>query len=124
MRHGWEEPVTVETAAQPLDEPSRPARLGFLRIVDLAADTDVAAALIGELLAVLAHVIARTFFHNSFLWSDEIARFALSLIAFIGGAVAYRRRDHAFVRVLLDLAPRRVGLGCLALADLIVLFTA
>ena len=40
---------------------------------------------------------------HSFLWSDEVARLALSILAFIGGAVAYRRRDHAFVRIVLNL---------------------
>jgi TRAP-type C4-dicarboxylate transport system permease small subunit len=59
------------------------------------ADTVVAAALVGEPLAVLAHAIARAFFHNSFLWSDEIARFALSILAFIGGAARIQLRLSA-----------------------------
>src|SRR5947209_288891 len=45
--------------------------------------------------------LARGYFHHSFLWADEAARLALSILAFIGGAVAYRRRDHAFVRLVL-----------------------
>ena len=116
--------MTLEAAAEPLVTAPREERVTILRVIDTLAETVVAAALVGELLAVLAHVFARVFFHNSFLWADEIARFALSIIAFIGGAVAYRRGGHAFVRILVDMAPKRVGLGCLALSDIIVLFVA
>jgi tripartite ATP-independent transporter DctM subunit len=93
-----------------------------LRGVDAIAESLVIAALLGELVLVLANVIARTYFHTSFLWADEAARLSLSILAFIGGAVAYRRRDHAFVRILLNLAPEPVEQSCLALSDVIVLF--
>ena len=96
----------------------------MLRLVDLAAESLIVAALLGELGLVLANVVARAYFHHSFLWADEIARLALSILAFIGGAVAYRRRDHAFVRVILSRLPSRAERGCLALADVVVLFVA
>ena len=95
-----------------------------LRLVDLAAESLIVAALLGELVLVLANVLARVYFHHSFLWTDEIARLALSILAFIGGAVAYRRRDHAFVRVILSRLPNSGERGCLALADVVVLFVA
>jgi tripartite ATP-independent transporter DctM subunit len=97
---------------------------GALRLVDRCSETLLVAALLGELGVVLANVAARVFFHQSFLWADEIARFTLSILAFIGGAVAYRRREHAFVRVLLELTPPAVERSCLALADVLVLFIA
>ncbi|MGH6742736.1 MAG: TRAP transporter small permease, partial [Bradyrhizobium sp.] len=95
-----------------------------LRYVDLAADVLVVTALLGELVLVLANVAARFYFARSFLWTDEVARLALSILAFVGGAVAYRRRDHAFVRVILSRLPSRGERGCLALADVVVLFVA
>jgi tripartite ATP-independent transporter DctM subunit len=95
-----------------------------LRLIDLGAEGLIVAALLGELVLVLANVAARIYFQRSFLWTDEIARLALSILAFIGGAVAYRRRDHAFVRVLLSRLPPRGERGCLALADVVVLFVA
>lgn len=66
-----------------------------LRLIDRGAEFVVVAALIGELAVVVANVVARLALARSFLWSDEVAQFALSILAFIGGAVAYRRRDHA-----------------------------
>jgi tripartite ATP-independent transporter DctM subunit len=98
--------------------------VAVLRWIDLSAEILLIAALLVELALVLANVVARAFFQHSFLWTDEIARMALSILAFIGGAVAYRRRDHAFVRVILTRLPVRGERGCLALADVIVLFVA
>jgi tripartite ATP-independent transporter DctM subunit len=93
-----------------------------MRAVNAIAEGLVVAALLGELILVIANVVARAYFHTSFLWSDEVARLSLSILAFIGGAVAYRRRDHAFVRILLNLAPEPIEHSCLALADVVVLF--
>src|SRR5258708_1886853 len=95
-----------------------------LRAVDRLAEAVVVVALLVELCLVLANVLARIYLHHSFLWADEAARLALSILAFIGGAVAYRRRDHAFVSLVLNLLPRRIERGCLALADIVVVFVA
>ena len=94
------------------------------RAIDRAAEAVVVAALFGELVLVLANVLARVVFRESFLWSDEVARLVLSILAFIGGAVAYRRRDHAQVRLILNLVPKRVERVCLALADVVVFFVS
>src|SRR5580693_10135754 len=93
-----------------------------LRFIDLAAEGLIVVALLGELVLVLANVAARVYFQRSFLWTDEVARLALSILAFIGGAVAYRRRDHAFVRVILSFMPRSGEQVCLAAADMVALF--
>jgi tripartite ATP-independent transporter DctM subunit len=94
----------------------------LLRACERAAEALVVAALLAELALVLANVLDRAYFGRSFLWADEAARAALSVLAFIGGAVAYRRREHAFVRLLLDWVAPPVERGCLVLADVVVLF--
>ena len=106
------------------DTGGRNERSAALRAIDGLAQGLVAAALLGELAVVLSNVLARAWLHHSFLWADEVARFALSVLAFIGGAVAYRRREHAVVSLALDLLPKRTKEVCLALADVLVLFTA
>src|SRR5580704_10541200 len=95
-----------------------------LRALDRVAETIVIGALLGELVLVLANVVARVAFRQSFLWSDEVARLVLSILAFVGGAVAYRRRDHAQVRLILNLMPKRAARVCLALADIVVFFVS
>ena len=119
--------VLPADAGKPVARAEAPAirrEVTALRFIDRAAESLIVAALLGELVLVLANVAARVYFARSFLWTDEIARLALSILAFIGGAVAYRRRDHAFVRVILSRLPSRGERGCLALADVIVLFVA
>src|SRR6202035_5720249 len=113
---------TVGIVDAPSGESANGAPSAAMRMVDGFAEGLVVIALVGELALVLANVVARVFFHTSFLWTDEVARLALSVLAFVGGAVAYRRRDHAFVRVLLDVAPAPAERTCVALADIIVLF--
>jgi tripartite ATP-independent transporter DctM subunit len=103
-------------------KPPLASQSASMGVVDRFAETLVVAALLGELGLVLGNVFARAYFHHSFLWADEVARLSLSILAFVGGAVAYRRRDHAFVRVVLNLVPRPVERTCLALSDIIVLF--
>src|ERR1700693_6621523 len=68
----------------------------LLRAVDAFAESILVAALLGELGLVLANVLARAYFQQSFLWADEAARLALSILAFIGGAGALRRRVAVF----------------------------
>ena len=104
--------------------PAETSRASFnvLRAVDLIAETTVIVALLAELVLVLANVIDRTYFRRSFLWADEAARLSLSILAFIGGAVAYRRREHAFVRILHNLVTPSVERACLVLSDIVVLF--
>ena len=116
--------MTSTTTGLVSTEARKTASSATLRYVDLAAETVVVVALLGELVLVLGNVAARVYFQRSFLWTDEVARLALSVLAFVGGAVAYRRRDHAFVRAILSRLPRRAERACLALADVIVLFVA
>jgi TRAP-type C4-dicarboxylate transport system permease small subunit len=93
--------------------PVQVPRASLLRLVDSCAEGLVITALLAELAVVLANVLARAFFQHSFLWADEVARLSLSVLAFIGGAVAYRRREHAFVRIALNLIPKAAAQTCL-----------
>jgi hypothetical protein len=102
---GVDAPGVQTLASEP---PPRVSQTAAMRVVDAFAEALVVAALLGELGLVLANVFARAYFHHSFLWADEVARLSLSILAFVGGAVAYRRRDHAFVRIVLNLVPRPI----------------
>ncbi|MCA6108445.1 TRAP transporter large permease [Bradyrhizobium cenepequi] len=71
------------------------------------AKTSIVVALVSELVIVILDVSGRTLFSHSFLWSDEAAKLALSIIAFMGGAVAYREDRHAAITLLIGLLPAR-----------------
>ena len=97
---------------------------GRLWVLDSALDIIVAVALFGELAAVVADVLGRTLFDSPLLWADEVGGLALTVIAFVGGAVAYRRDQHIAVRVLVEWLPRAVRPIVHAAADWLVLETA
>ena len=84
------------SATLPARAPLVGTRSLSFRSIDRCVDSVVIGALLVELTLVVANVFARIFVHHSFLWADEVARMALSILTFIGGAAAYRRRDHAF----------------------------
>jgi tripartite ATP-independent transporter DctM subunit len=92
--------------------------------INALANAVVAIALIGELGAVFANVISRSLFDTAFLWTDEIAKLALSTLAFVGGAAAYAQGHHTFVRVGLNALGPRLRDACLVASDLTVLLIA
>ena len=93
-------------------------------VVNALANAVVAIALIGELGAVFANVISRSLFDTAFLWTDEVAKLALSTLAFVGGAIAYAHGHHTFVRAGLNALGERVRGACLVASDLAVLLIA
>jgi tripartite ATP-independent transporter DctM subunit len=94
------------------------------RVLDGIAETILIIALLGELLAVVVNVLARLTLGVSFLWTEEVARIALSTLTFVGGTLAYRRGDHTCVRVVIDTLPPHIRRTCLALADALILLVA
>ena len=100
------------------------ARRTFFAALDLLVDIVIGCAMLGELAAVLANTFARSLLHTSILWTDEVGTFTLAILAFMGGAIAYRRDHHSFVQTLvnaLPLGPRRT---CNALSEWIVAIVA
>jgi tripartite ATP-independent transporter DctM subunit len=92
--------------------------------LDVAVDVIVGVALVGELLIVISNVVGRVLFDTPLLWADELSGLALSVIAFLGGAIAYRREQHVLVRTLVDLLPLRPRAASYALVDWLVLAIA
>ena len=74
-------------------------------LVNTALLAVVTAALVGDLVVVVLNVILRTFFGHSLQWLEEVSNLALVILAFFGGAVAYRRGDHPRVHVLEKVLP-------------------
>ncbi len=90
-------------------------------LLDAVVDLAVGIALIGELLVVIIDVLGRTFLDAPILWTDEVSSLALSVIAFVGGAIAYRREQHVFIRTIVDRLPERMRHACYAFVDWLVL---
>jgi len=98
-----------------------PVAAGRLGLLDRLVDLVVAVALLGELVTVMADVLGRSLFDAPLLWTDEVGSLALTIIAFIGGAVAYRRDQHISVHTILGLLPARLSAVLRAASDWLVL---
>lgn len=55
-------------------------------------------------------------------WTEELARYLLVLIAFIGSAVAFRKQEHIAITSLIDHFPTKVRLVHSVVACLLIMF--
>lgn len=56
-------------------------------------------------LIVAAQVFSRYLLNYSIFWSEELARFLLVWLSFLGASVAYRRGAHASIEVVYERLP-------------------
>jgi len=88
--------------------------------LDGAVDLILGIALLGELTVVFVNVLSRTLVNRPILWTEEITSLALSILAFIGGAIAYRRQQHTSVQALLRYLPEPQRQIAAALTDWVI----
>lgn len=75
---------------------------------------------------VLASIVFLQFYtryilNDSLAWTEEIARYGLMWITFIGGGIVVRKQAHIAVEVLLHFAPKGVARILLAVVDVLKL---
>ena len=70
---------------------------------------------------VFANVIARYYLSASLAWSEEVARFMLIWLVFIGAVLAYVNDEHLGLDIIVRLFPRRIRYGLAVVADLLIL---
>ena len=73
--------------------------------VERSFDFFLAAVLFLELILLFGNTAMRGMFNTSLVWANEVAEYALTSLAFIGGAVAYHRGLHLVVRFGIDKLP-------------------
>jgi TRAP-type C4-dicarboxylate transport system permease small subunit len=72
-------------------------------------------------LIVFANVVARYYLSASLAWSEELARFMLIWLVFLGAVLAYVHNEHLGLDLLVSKLPRRAAQAVTILADLLVL---
>ena len=86
---------------------------------DRVLDAIVVSALLVQLVITVVSVTLRSLTSFTLLWSDDTAKLALSTVAFLGGAVAYRRGQHAVIEFGIDMLPAFGRLVCRAIVELV-----
>lgn len=77
--------------------------------------------LIGVFGIILLGVSAR-FTGMRFAWTEELARWGLVSLTYVGASAALRNKQHAGVNIVLNLLPKKLGKIVAALAYLILAF--
>ncbi|MBN2370074.1 MAG: TRAP transporter small permease [Vicinamibacteria bacterium] len=107
--------MVVETDASPF----KLARVS--RIMDRTLSY-VAALLLAMMAGIVfSNVICRYFLNASLYWYEEVSRFLLLWIVFLGAVIAYIRGDHLGIDVLLIILPPRAKKAVIVLADFMVM---
>jgi tripartite ATP-independent transporter DctM subunit len=115
--------VPVSLAAPETRMPAAASQQGW-RLLDRAVDLILGLGLASELLLVVAGVISRAVFDVGLLWVDEVSKIALAVIAFVGGAAAYRDRQHTVLQIALKVLPPGARDYVLAWAEWTVVLVA
>jgi tripartite ATP-independent transporter DctM subunit len=95
-----------------------------LDLLDLLCRALLVIALAIQLVIVLAGIVSRFWFDESLLWADEAAKLFLSLITFVGGALAFRARHHTTVEFLTSKFPSHWRSAVAIGVDLLILVAA
>lgn len=80
----------------------------FAPWLECTFDIFLGSVLFVELALLFGNTAMRGIFNNSFVWANEVSEYALTCLAFIGGAVAYHRGMHMVVRFGIDKLPSRL----------------
>jgi tripartite ATP-independent transporter DctM subunit len=77
----------------------------FAPWLESAFDVFLGSVLFAELLLLFGNTALRSVFGSSLVWANEVAEYALTSLAFVGGAIAYHRGSHLVVRFGIDGLP-------------------
>ena len=92
------------------EEASSPPTSGRAERALVAVNSGVLIALMAAMaLLVIANVIARYAFNHSFVWAEELSRYMMIWVGFLGSGLVLRIGAHLAVDVFQDLLPRRAA---------------
>lgn len=79
-----------------------------MKIVNKILDIAAVAALCIMFSLVMLQVVMRYVFDSPLTWSEELARYSLAWLAFIGAILAMREGQHIDITVLVDNVPEKL----------------
>lgn len=113
-------PLPAAAAAGPLPVAAAgQVETGLARLGRVALEVAGGGLLVAESILVLATVVFRYLLNDPLYWAEEAARLLLIWLAFVGGALAFQRRQHIRMDVVARSLPRGVQDGLAALVGLL-----
>ena len=97
----------------------------FDRILSFVEDTFISTLLIAASAILFTNVVGRYVFNSGFVWAEEIVRYQIVWLVFIGASVAARKGIHIGVDALVQVMPEGLRkVVRLAVLGLCILFCA
>ena len=81
----------------------------MLKFLEKAEDTFCALALLVTALVLFVNVVLRYVFSASTSWAEELIRYLMIWITFIGGSICVRKGAHVRMDFLLTMMPKKAG---------------
>lgn len=78
------------------------------RALSLAEDTFISILLIAASTILFVNVVARYVFNSGFVWAEEMVRYQIVWLVFIGASVAARKGIHIGVDAVVHLMPASI----------------
>ena len=97
----------------------------ILRLIDRALGGFAKVGVIAAMAVMSGTIIAQIYFRyiagSSLIWSEELARYLMVWLTFLGGPVALRRGEHIGVTIFRDWAPRVLRLILMLAGQIVIL---
>jgi TRAP-type transport system small permease protein len=77
--------------------------------------------LAGMVILVFGNVVARYFLNAAIGWSEEVSRFMLIWLAFLGAILAFIKNEHLGLDILIKYLPEKASKVLIVAADIFVL---
>ncbi|RFU93770.1 TRAP transporter small permease [Sphaerochaeta halotolerans] len=78
-------------------------RISFIRIIETISNASLAVMF----LTVMLGVISRYIMSRPFVWTDELSRYLMIYMVFLGGTISFRAEKHPSLNFLIDKLPPR-----------------
>ena len=85
------------------------------RILSRAEDISIGIALLAATAMITVNVIKRFIFHEAFSWSDELVRYLIIYVTFIGCAGCIRKQEHIAIDIVASFCKNKLILRILSI---------
>ncbi|NEU32398.1 TRAP transporter small permease [bacterium LRH843] len=111
--------MSIDENGNQIDEFKAP-RTKVGRLIEKVEAYGLSILLFSILVLIITQVYFRFFTESSIVWSEELSRFLLIWLVFLGAAVAMRQGSHIQIDNLFNIVPRPVKIAMQLLRDVII----
>ncbi|NLT48239.1 MAG: TRAP transporter small permease [Clostridiales bacterium] len=90
-----------------------------MKLLNKIEENAIGLALLATTVIIFVNVIMRYFMNSSITWAEEVVKYLMIWIAFIGGSTCFRKGVHVSIDILLEIVPKRAQIFVVTVITLI-----